>query len=180
MISPVEQLKKEYDAIGAYLSKNKEASLYSDLNKHFQKVLIISAGSYFEHRITEILSDFVHAKSNGDDRIERFLVNQAIKQKYHTLFTWGEKDNPNKSGKNANTFFRLFGDEFKENIEKEVKADRKLDDQIKAFIEIGHLRNILVHSNFADFVYDQKTPDEIFALFERAKPFLDYLTEKLN
>ena len=61
-----------------------------------------------------------------------------------------------------------------------IKANDELDNSIKAFIEIGHLRNILVHSNFAEYVYEQKTHDEIFTLFQKAEPFLDYLTEKLK
>jgi hypothetical protein len=180
MDNPVEQLKEEYSAIGKYLLDNREVSLHSDLNKHFRKVLILSAGSYFEHQITEILSDFASEKSNKDERVKNFLVNQAIKQKYHTLFSWGEKDNPNSPGKNANTFFKLFGNEFKDEIEKEIKADVELDKSIKAFIEIGHLRNILVHSNFAEYIYEQKTSDEIFTLFQTAEPFLKYLQEKLK
>jgi hypothetical protein len=180
MNNPVKQLKEEYSAIGQYLLDTGEVSLHSDLNKHFRKVLILSAGSYFEHKITAILSDFANEKSNKDERIKNFLVNQAIKQKYHTLFSWGEKDKPENPNKNANTFFKLFGDEFKEEIEKEVKANAELDKSIKAFIEIGHLRNILVHSNFAEYVYEQKTPDEIFILFTTAEPFLKYLTGKLK
>ena len=180
MSNPVEQLKNEYDAIGKYLSEQSEVSLLSDLNKHFRKVLILSAGSYFEHRITTILSNFVREKSNGDNRIVNFLEKQAISQKYHTLFSWGEKDKPDNPGKNANTFFKLFGDDFKSKREEEVKTNEELKKSIEAFIEIGHLRNILVHSNFAEYVYEQKTPVEIFALFQKAEPFLDYLTEKLK
>jgi hypothetical protein len=45
---------------------------------------------------------------------------------------------------------------------------------------IGHLRNILIHSNFAEYVYEQKTPQEIFDLYKAALPFLVFLKEKLN
>ena len=180
MINPVEQLKNEYLAIDVYLSENNQVSLYSDLRKHFRKVLIIAAGSYFEHEITTILSDFVSAKSNEDERVVNFLKKQAISQKYHTLFSWGEKDKPENPGKNANTFFKLFGDRFYDEVTDDIKNQSGLVESIKAFIEIGHLRNILVHSNFAEYVYEQKTFDEIFALFQNAKPFLDYLVIKLQ
>jgi len=180
MNNPVEQLKNEYKAIEEYLMAQNQISLVSDLNKHFRKILILSAGSYFEHRITEILSNFAQEKSNGDERITNFLVKQAITQKYHTLFSWGEKDKPESPGKNANTFFKLFGDGFKANVDEDINANIELRESIKAFIEIGHLRNILVHSNFVEYVYEQKTPDEIFTLFQKAEPFLRYLTEKLK
>jgi hypothetical protein len=180
MINPVEQLRNEYKAIEEYLSEQKQVSLLSDLRQHFRKVLIISAGSYFESRITAILSNFVRVKSNEDERIVNFLKRQAISQKYHTLFSWGEQNKPESPGKNANTFFKLFGDEFKTEVDNDLKSKDKLDESIKAFIEIGHLRNIMVHSNFAEYVYEHKTFDEIFALFRKAEPFLEYLTEKLR
>ncbi len=180
MSNPVEQLKNEYKAIEEYLSKQSEVSLLNDFNKHFPKILILSAGSYFEHKITAILSDFANEKSNNDERVKNFLINQAIKQKYHTLFSWGKTDQPESPEKNANKFFKLFGDDFKLKREEEVKANDELNEAIKAFIEIGHLRNILVHSNFAEYEYEQKTPDDIFILFQKAELFLDYLTEKLK
>jgi hypothetical protein len=190
MLNPVEQLKSEYDALVEYLT-TQQPSLLNDLNKNFRKVLLLSAGSYFENQITTILSDFVRAKSNNDERIVSFLEKQAISQKYHTLFSWGEKDKPQSPGKNANTFFKMFGDNFKTQVDLDLKNQKTdtpeqttkrkyLNDSIEAFIEIGHLRNILVHRNFAAYNYDQKTTEEIYALFQKAEPFLTYLIIKLN
>lgn len=189
-MNPVEQLKHEYQSIAEYLETTKQISLLSDLNKNFRKVLLLSAGSYFEHRITAILSEFVRAKSN-DDRIVNFLEKQAISGKYHQLFDWGKKDKPDEPGKNANAFFKLFGENFKAQIDIQLKASNtetpaekeareKITSSMEAFIEVGHLRNILVHSNFADYNYDQKTTDEIFKLFQKAEPFIEYLQQKLH
>jgi hypothetical protein len=189
MPNPVEQLKAEYDELVEYVT-TQQPSLLNDLNKNFRKVLLLSAGSYFENQITAILLNFAKEKSN-DERIVNFLEKQAINQKYHTLFSWGEKDKPESPGKNANTFFKLFGDNFKTQIDGDIKptkedtpeqtaSRKKLNESIEAFIEIGHLRNILVHSNFAAYNYDQKTTEEIYALFLKAEPFLTYLTQKLN
>lgn len=191
MQNPVEQLKKEYDSLVEYLNSTQQPSLISDLNKNFRKVLLLSAGSYFEHEVTTLLSNFVRSKSNNDDRIINFLEKQAISQKYHTLFSWGEKDKPDKPVKNANTFFKLFGDTFKTQVELDLKVvtgdspetielKKGRNDSIEAFIEIGHLRNILVHSNFAAYNYDQKTTDEIFNLFKKALPFLEFISQKLS
>jgi len=98
---------------------------------------------------------------------------------YHTYFTWGEKDEPSKPGKNANTFFSMFGEEFKSECEKEVKANGELDRVIKAFLELGHLRNILVHSNFAALNFDTKTTNEIFELYQDGQKFIEFLKIKL-
>jgi hypothetical protein len=178
MANSVEKLKNEYERIEGYLSQQNQISLVSDLNKHFRKVLILSAGSYFEDKITAILFKFAQLKS-GDPRIVNFLKKQAIEGKYHTLFDWGEKNNPESPGKNANAFFKLFGDDFKKKAEEDIRTDIKLDESIKAFIEIGHLRNILVHSNFAEYAYEQKTPNDIFDLFQKAEFFLEYLMKEL-
>lgn len=189
-MNPVEQLKNEYESIAGYLKDNEQVSLLSDLNKNFKKVLLLSAGSYFEHKVTSILSEFVRAKSK-DERIINFLEKQAISGKYHQLFSWGSKDKPDEPGKSANTFFKLFGEDFKKSIDAELKISNtedaatreereKITSSIEAFIEVGHLRNILVHSNFADYNYDQKTTDEIFQLFQKAEPFIEYLQKKLN
>jgi hypothetical protein len=191
MSNPVEQLKNEYKAIEDYLNGQGQISLVSDLNKHLRKVLILSAGSYFEHRITTILSDFVRAKSGEDLRIVNFLEKQAISGRYFQLFEWGKQNQPENPNKDANKFFSYFGEDFKAQAKSDIKIENgdsediktektKLEESIKAFIEIGHLRNILVHSNFAEYSYENKTPDEIFALFQKAEPFLEYLTEKLK
>lgn len=189
-MNPVDQLKHEYQSIAEYLESTQQISLLSDLNKNFRKVLLLSAGSYFEHRITSILSEFVRSKSN-DDRIVNFLERQAIKGKYHQLFDWGKTDKPDEPGKNANAFFKLFGENFKAEVDVQLqpnnaetpaeKENREIIiSSMKAFIEVGHLRNILVHSNFADYNYDQKTTDEIFELFKKAEPFIEYLQQKLD
>src|SRR5258708_37691033 len=49
MPNPIEQLKIEYDLIVEYLTTTQQPSLLSDLNKNYRKVLLLSAGSYFEH-----------------------------------------------------------------------------------------------------------------------------------
>lgn len=190
MPNPVEQLKTEYDELVAFVTVQ-QPSLVNDLNKNFRKVLLLSAGSYFENQITALLSNFVRAKSNNDERIINFLEKQAISGKYSQLFDWGKQDKPEDFGKNANKFFSYFGIDFRKQIETELKpkqteqpeekaAREKIISSIEAFIEIGHLRNILVHSNFAAYNYDQKTTDEIFALFQKAEPFLVFLNQKLN
>ena len=69
------------------------------------------------------------------------------------------------------------GEVFKKEIESKIKTNPDIDESIKSFISIGHLRNILVHSNFAEFIYEQKTPQEIFKLYNSALPFLDFLKE---
>jgi len=191
MPNPVEQLHNEYEAIAEYLIAANQISMLNDLNKNFRKIILLSASSYFEHAITKILTEFVRVKSDNDQRIVNFLEKQAISQKYHTLFDWGKQGVLQEyEKKGANKFWKLFGDNFKTQIELELKPQKGeteeqlrnkeyINQAIEAFIEIGHHRNILVHSNFADYDYDQKTSKEIYDLFKKGEHFLTFLKEKL-
>lgn len=176
----VDTLQQEYSLIVDFLSTKSQPSLASDVNKHFKKVLILSSASYFEHEIQNILTSFVANRSNDNVMVISLLKQKAIYQQYHTYFNWGTKNEPTKPGKNANTFFSLFGDDFKKEMEILIKQNVKLDESIKAFVEIGHLRNILVHSNFASYNFDNKTTDEIYSLYGKGLKFIEFVKEKLK
>jgi hypothetical protein len=177
-MNAVEVLHKEYSDIIQFLDANRQPSFSSDLNRHFKKNLILSAASYFEHELQSILVDFVSKASNTNSKIVSFFKRKAIGMQYHTYFSWGEKNAPDRPGKNANTFFSLFGDDFKNECEQEIKANEDLDNSIKSFLEIGHLRNILVHSNFAAVNIDNKTSEDINSLFNNGLGFLSFLKSK--
>lgn len=178
-MTPVDILHEEYQSIVGFLNENSQPSLSSDVNKYFKKVIILSSASYFEHKIQEIVIQYVANKTNSDIKVLNFLKKKAIIMQYHTYFSWGEKDNPEKPGKNANVFFAMFGDDFKQEMELKIKASPELDLSMKSFLEIGHLRNILVHSNFAAYNLDNKTTDEIIALYRNGLPFLQFIHDSL-
>lgn len=180
MNTVVDSLQNEYISILSFLKESNETSLASDLNKHFKKILVLSSASFFESEIYKILIECVTQKTNNDSRIVNFLKKKAISQQYHTYFKWGEKNDPAKPGKNANTFFSLFGDDFKVIAAKEVEENEELGKSILAFIELGHLRNILVHSNFASYNLDTKTTEEIYSLYKNSLKFIDYIKQKLS
>ncbi len=179
-MTPVDIINDEYKSIFNFLNNEGQPSLSSDVNKHFKKIILLSSASYFEHKIQEILIEFVSNKSNNNSMAVNLFKKKAISMQYHSYFSWGEKNNPDKPGKNANQFFALFGDDFKKEVEEEIKIKSELEQSVKAFLEIGHLRNIMVHSNFAAYYIDNKTAEEIFELYGKAIPFITYISEKLN
>lgn len=61
---------------------------------------------------------------------------------------------------------------------QKVKADNKLDESIKAFLEIGNERNKMVHQNFAEIIID-KTAEEIYKLYQTALYFIDTMKTEL-
>lgn len=179
-MTPVDILNQEYQSIVGFLDQNGQPSLSSDVNRYFKKVIALSSASYFEHKIQEILVQFISRETNNNSLAISFFKKKAIGMQYHTYFTWGEKDNPDKPGKNANSFFSLFGEDFKKQVETEIKASVDLEAAVKSFLEIGHLRNILVHSNFAAYDIENKTAGEIFILYKNGLPFIEYIENKLS
>lgn len=178
-MTPVDLLNQEYQSIVGFLEQNAQPSLSSDVNRYFKKVIALSSGSYFEHRIQEILVQFITREANNNILVINFVKKKAIGMQYHTYFSWGEKNNPDRPGTNANSFFSLFGEDFKKQVEKEIKASADLEVAVKSFLEIGHLRNILVHSNFAAYDIENKTADEIFTLYKNGLPFIEFIASKL-
>ena len=179
-MDPVEILNDEYKSIVEFLDNNSQVSLSSDVNKYFTKVIVLSAASYFEHLIQSILIDFISRETKNNIKVINFLKKKAISMQYHTYFSWGEKDKPDRPGKSANTFFAMFGDDFKKSVDTEIKSNPILEETVKAFLEVGHLRNILVHSNFAAYNLENKTPKEVYELYQKGLPFIDYIKRKLE
>lgn len=75
--------------------------------------------------------------------------------------------------------FSLFGEEFKNCIENDLRSDEALENAVRDFLEIGSTRNELVHENFANFTLD-KTAKEIYELYRSASIFTDYLAGKFT
>lgn len=178
-MTPIDILYTEYLSVVGYLNENSQPSLSSDVNKYFKKVIVLSAASYFEHRIKEVLVEFIVKETNNHIPALNFFKKKAIGMEYHTYFTWGEKDNPDKPGKNANSFFALFGNEFKKQVEERLRQSPDLTVAMKSFLEVGHLRNILVHSNFAAYNFDNKTTDDVVDLYKNGIPFVAFIEELL-
>ncbi|TRX02099.1 HEPN domain-containing protein [Candidatus Methylobacter oryzae] len=179
-MTPVETLNKEYETIVKFLREQSQPSLVSDVDRYFKKLFVLSSASYFEHLIQEILVEFISKETNNNLKAVSFFKKKAIGMQYHTYFNWGEKGDLDKPGKNANTFFSLFGDEFKKEVEAEINTDKELELSVKAFLEIGHIRNILIHSNFAAYNLDNKTANEIFELYKKGFQFINYLKTKFQ
>ena len=154
-----------------HLLEVKELSLAQDAEQMLQKNLALAAASYFEQHICEILLSFVDSKSGGCVELRSLIESTAIKRHYHTMFDWEKK--------NVNKFLSLFGSEFKEKISAEIAADGALTKASKDFLEIGNLRNCIVHQNYAAYITD-KSAEEIFELFKNAVGFVTYLKNTLK
>lgn len=143
----IDSLYNDNKALIQYLESNNEISLRNIVESNFSKTLCLSAASYFEHQIREILLDFVTERTKSDSLITSIIKIKAIERQYHTYFKW--------DCNNANTFFALFGSDFKDYMQRAVNNDQAIQNSIRSFLELGNLRNQLAHLDFALFPYKQ-------------------------
>jgi hypothetical protein len=161
-----------------HLQEASEPSLQNSVDDNYRKALVIAAASYYEMRVRELIITLVHDRTAGDELLVAFVKQKAIERQYHTFFNWEQRS--------GGQFFGMFGPGFKDHMKNVLKAEGDLASSVGAFIELGELRNRLVHQDFASFPLD-KTADEIFALYETARLFVETLqsrfrtyTEKLD
>ncbi|MGI8499619.1 MAG: HEPN domain-containing protein [Hassallia sp.] len=167
----IDSIYKENLELLKYLQEQKEISFASQFDRTFKKSLLLSSASFFEEEICRIVQAFVERKTSNDKCITSLVKSKVIERQYHTYFDW--------KGNNANSFFKLFGDDFKKQLSEKVKNDPTLDSSIKAFLELGNMRNCLVHQNFANYIID-KTAEEVYQLYQKAMVFVQYLSDHLD
>lgn len=154
-----------------HLATSNDVSLQNRVDAEFSKTLLLSAASYYEHRLTRMIVGFYEANVHGSATLAEFVKNQAIGRRYSQLFDW-------TSG-NANRFFSSFGGEFRSYMRERVRVDLGLAESIRAFLELGNLRNEAVHENYAVFSLN-KTVDEVFDLYEKAGHFVEDFPNELS
>lgn len=170
LLTPVDRLYDESSSVITALGSN-EPSLAASAGDSFRKTLILASASYFEYRVSNCILEFIRDRANGDDLVVGLVQNKVLSRQYHTLFDWSKS--------NANQFFGLFGIAFRQMMEERVKASEELRNSIRAFLEVGNVRNLMVHQDFASFPLD-KTLDEIYALYKQSLFFVDGLAGHLR
>jgi len=162
----IDQLCDDNRQLLEVLDRAGEVTLKIAADINFRKVLVMAAASYFEVAVRDVVTSFVSKGSRNNEWIVTFAQKKGLERQYHTLFQW--------DGKNANSFFGLFGQNCREGHLKDVKAHDSLDECIRAFLELGQLRNQLAHENFGTFALP-KTTDELVELYRKADSFVEYL-----
>lgn len=130
----------------------------------------MSAASAFESDIKRLIEAFCDRVSEGSQELISLVRLKILDRQYHTLFSWDQK--------NADTFFRLFGDSFRDLAQEDVERDEQLKKGIESFLEVGRLRNELIHNDYATFLFHETT-NEVINLYREGRVFTDYLEQKL-
>jgi hypothetical protein len=168
--SIIDRLYAEHVALTQYLGKNAEPSFGQMVDDDFRKLLALSVASLFEHVLTDAILNFCKIKASGDPALFCFVRMKAVERQYATYFDW--------NGKTANTFFKLFGEPLGTSMKDEIRKNSDLKAGCEAFLELGYLRNCLVHQNFASFAFD-KTAQEVSEEYRSAMKFTDYVVGRL-
>lgn len=154
-----------YRGLKNFLLINGELSYQNMIEENLKKSFLLLCASYHENRICHCIENLLINKSR-DEKIIHFAKNKGISRQYHTYFDWDKS--------NANKFLGLFGTEFKELVTNDINSKTELKEAIKAFLEIGNERNMMVHENYLDYSLT-KTFEEIEALNDKALFFIRYL-----
>ena len=168
--SMIDRLYADHQALTQYLSQQTEPSFVGMVDDDFRKLLALSVASLFEHTITDAILKFCEIKAAGDSGLYCLVRMKAVERQYATYFDW--------NGKTANTFFKLFGDTLGISMKNEVKNNSQLKAGCDAFLELGYVRNCLVHQNFASFAFE-KTAEEVYEEYKLALKFVEYVVARL-
>lgn len=170
-VTSVDRIYGEAHAILLHLNSAGELSLAIAAEDVLRKSLLLSAASYFEHALTSRVMEFVLSVTGDDQLVPALVRNKAVSRQYHTWFNW--------DGANANQFFGLFGDDFKQYMMQIVVDDDKMASGIKSFMTIGRERNRLAHQDYASFSMSL-TSDEIYGHYKAATHFVDSVSIHLR
>ena len=163
MATSVERLNEEFSAACNALEQLGETSSVLNMQNQWAKALVLSAASYFENRICNVIVDVVRVPPYA--AVREFVYRQGLARKYHTLFDWKKS--------NVNKFLGLFGPDFAENAKRSLEEDSSLETSMRDFVSLGRIRNELVHQDYAGYSLDS-TADEMLQKFHSAVGFVDW------
>jgi hypothetical protein len=169
--SIIDKIYADHELLTQYLAQHAEPSFSQMVIDDFRRMLALSIASLFEQMITDAILKFCTIKGAGDTGLFCLVRMKAVERQYATYFAWNDK--------NANPFYKLFGDGLGVSMKDEVKKKPELKAGCEAFLELGYLRNCLVHQNFATFAFE-KTAQEVYEDYKHAMTFVEYIVSRLS
>lgn len=148
-------------------------TLLNEYNDISRRILLISSANSFERHLTKFIPSVFSEKDNSI--LHNFLSKQALSRKYHTLFKWEQST----THKNCNTFYSLFGEDFKKEIRNKIEREDDLKKGENDFITLGNERNQITHKGvkFAEYNRDM---DSVFELYKSALQYYCFLCDEIK
>lgn len=166
-------------------------TLTGDFEFHKKRIIIISATSYFEERITKTIHEIYERLD--DAVVAKSFFKTLFEMKYHQLFDFDKKLEGMKESVNfypnasrIKSFFRYLGDDFS-NWQQEFYIDKKWNPinskgekiihSIECFLLLNSIRNKIVHGgyNAVDSMIYAKDSESFYKDFENACEFIEWL-----
>ncbi|MCM1960053.1 MULTISPECIES: HEPN domain-containing protein [Acinetobacter] len=155
-------------ALNILLSDNVDlASFYSGYNNLYTKSFVIACSNSFEKKWLDFLPNFL---SGNNPLTKSFIKTQAVDRKFHTMFDW--------KNKSAGPFYGAFGESFKKYIADQIKSDSNLKLKQDAFLELGQLRNLIVHEGIHNYSL-QREIQSIYKLFEDSLEYSVFIYDSI-
>jgi hypothetical protein len=170
-MTQIDRIFNEFKDSADLLMKQGEVSLSIALDENLRKILILSAASYFEYRLSNIVLNFVEKTTQKNTLILPLIKQKVIIKQYHSWFDW--------ESKNANKFFSMFGEKFKIEISKKIELDSTKKECMISFMSIGNQRNMIVHNDYSTYTIEY-TPDELFVRYQSANRFIDEVEKEFE
>ena len=148
-----------------------ELSLQTTLRITFSKSLLMAVAGYFEEQVQRQVIAFVDSQTSGNELVKELILRRSFGRQYSSLFEW--------KGKTATSFFAFFGPEFSQSMRQYVREHDEYREAVRAFLEVGNLRNELAHGNYAEFPLD-KSIEEIYQSYQVALPFVSSISSHLT
>ncbi|MEK6285649.1 MAG: HEPN domain-containing protein [Acidobacteriota bacterium] len=171
-ITLIDTLFREQKELAGFLQGQGQVSFSQNVEAFLSKTLLLSIASYFESRITNTITDYAARVSNADEALTSLVRIKAIERQYFTYFQWRE------GNRSVMPFFAMFGTLLRDSAKLELK-EPELARAVAAFLQLGDIRNLLVHENFASYPLEM-TSDEVYGLYVEALKFVSYIEAKLN
>jgi hypothetical protein len=73
----------------------------------------------------------------------------------------------------------MFGPNFQAGCRQHLDKDKKLQESVSAFLELGNSRNELAHLNFASFPIE-KTADDVYDQYKKALGFVEFIKDRFR
>lgn len=151
--------------IKQYLLEKQELTYLTTVDEEFRRTLLLAVASSFENQFQRMIEGFVEIGTSSKPALKFLIKQRFLYRQYHSWFEW---DKPT-----ANKFWSFFGADFKAERVAEINESPEIGDAMRAFLELGNLRNQVVHEDFASFSVEL-TVEEIYAKYQSARRFVNY------
>lgn len=172
MPTVIDTLFESFSEQIAYLDANKQATMRSNAEENFKRVLVVATASFFESELKDTIKEFVN-KNTGREELKVLINTKLLDRGFFRLI---ELNHSNRTSNSLNSFLATFG---MKQIDDEKKTDEKLEGALQAFVEIMLDRDILVHQNYASRALPGTTGD-YYDKYKRALYFISYFKQKLG